>query len=103
MDLLEFIEDAESRFFRTGHDTGANPCALSVWNHLRSYAGLEDLTQHDLMMKHAEDKGWTEAEVTADYAEMKRYREWQRLKHAEREIERLKKTGDFPAEFDWRV
>lgn len=99
--LSEFIESVEASAFRTGHDTGANPCALSVWNRVREYAGLPELTQHDLMMRHAEDKGWTEQEALDDYAKMEQYSEWQSLKQAEQTIKRLRENGEFPDQFDW--
>lgn len=45
---LEFIENIESRFFRTEHDTGANFNALFIWNLVREHAGLPKLDQFDL-------------------------------------------------------
>jgi hypothetical protein len=67
MDLNEFIADVESRHFRTGHDTGAHPSALFVWNLLRQHAGMERLTEDDLIMRHAVDKGWSFERMKDDY------------------------------------
>lgn len=100
-ELLEFILKVEKSSFRTGHDTGANPCALSVWNQLREYAGLSRLTQYDLMMRHAVDMGWTEEEAFEDYAQMERYREWSNLRTAESRVNHVKSNGDLEDEFDW--
>jgi hypothetical protein len=44
----DFIKDVESRHFRTVHDTGANDCAMLVWNIVRDYAGLPRITRDDL-------------------------------------------------------
>jgi hypothetical protein len=77
MNLQEFIEDVEKCHFRTGHDTGANHNALFVWNILRQYAGLEELTRDDLIKRHADDKGWTFEEMKEDY---RQFDEWYRSK-----------------------
>lgn len=47
-DLLEFIKQTESRFFRTDCDTGANPQVLMIWNQVRAFAGLHRLKKTDL-------------------------------------------------------
>ena len=76
MNLQEFIEDVEACNFRTGHDTGANPCALSVWNSLRAYAGLERLTQDDLIQRHADDHGISLDEMKEEY---QKFYDWKAL------------------------
>lgn len=46
--LHPLIADVESRHFRTEADTGANECAMLVWNQLRNFAGLPNLTKAGL-------------------------------------------------------
>ena len=74
-DIKVFIEDMESRFFRTATDTGANPNAMFVWNLVREWAGLDRLTVDDLHRRHAEIDGKRFEDVKQAYEE---YREWQR-------------------------
>ncbi len=42
------MEEVEASHFRTETDTGANPCAMLVWNALRSKFGLPHLEKRDL-------------------------------------------------------
>lgn len=44
----EFIKHVESTQFRTNTDTGANECALLVWNMVRKHVGLPRLDKNDL-------------------------------------------------------
>lgn len=46
--LAEFIERVEQAHFRTDCDTGANECAMLVWNLVRKYAGKPRLRRSDL-------------------------------------------------------
>lgn len=46
-DLLAFIKDVESHFFRTDKDTGANLNAILIWNLVRKHAGLETIYPSD--------------------------------------------------------
>ena len=64
--LLEFIADVESRHFRTQYDTGANINTMIVWNMLRKFAGLDELTRDDLRQRYADEKGWTLEQMIAD-------------------------------------
>lgn len=64
--LLNFINDVESRHFRTQYDTGANMNAMIIWNMVRKFAGLEELTRDDLRQRYADDKGWTLEQMIAD-------------------------------------
>lgn len=64
--LLDFIADVESRHFRTQYDTGANMNAMIIWNMVRKFAGLEELTRDDLRQRHADEKGWTLEQMIAD-------------------------------------
>lgn len=64
--LLDFITDVESRHFRTQYDTGANMNAMIIWNMVRKFAGLEELTRDDLRQRYADDKGWTLEQMIAD-------------------------------------
>lgn len=75
MTLVEFIEDVERCHFRTGHDTGANPTALFIWNIVRGQAGMDMLTKEDLIQRHADDKGISLEAMQRDYAMMDRFRE----------------------------
>lgn len=54
-DLLALVERVEKAHFRTHQDTGANPCALMVWNIVRQEAGLPRLTSRDLMVRALTD------------------------------------------------
>jgi hypothetical protein len=54
MTLLEFIEDIESRFFRSNSDTGANSNALFIWNMVREKADLPKLTHEDLRQRQVD-------------------------------------------------
>lgn len=74
MTLVEFIEDVEKRHFRTGHDTGSNPNALMIWNMVREVAGLERLTQDDLIRRHAESTGRTFEDMKEDYRKLDEYK-----------------------------
>ncbi len=56
--LQEFIADVESRLFRTATDIGANLNALLVWNELREFAELPELTFQDLEAKNPEVAEW---------------------------------------------
>ena len=47
-ELVRFIDDVESRHFRTEHDTGANLNAILIWNCVREYAGMKRITVKDL-------------------------------------------------------
>lgn len=47
-DLIEFISKVEQSHFRTVHDTGANSCAMLIWNLVREYAHLPPLKMSDL-------------------------------------------------------
>lgn len=78
MTLVEFIEDVEKCNFRTGHDTGANPNALMVWNILREYAGLQSLDMDDLIRRHAETDGKTFEDMKQDYIDYDNFRKGQR-------------------------
>ena len=71
--LLNFIEKTEASLFRTNMDTGANPNALIVWNHLREFAGLDDLTHKDLQQRHADDRGITLEEQQEDERKMREF------------------------------
>lgn len=42
------MAEVEAAHFRTVEDTGANPCALLVWNALRRRAGLPWLSKEQL-------------------------------------------------------
>lgn len=64
--LLDFITDVESRHFRTQYDTGANMNAMIIWNMVRKFAGLEELTRDDLRQRYADEKGWTLEQMIAD-------------------------------------
>jgi hypothetical protein len=46
--LLAVMEEIEKEHFRTVEDTGANPCALLVWNALRRRVGLPSVWKEDL-------------------------------------------------------
>lgn len=46
--IMEFIYRVERMDFRTEHDSGANPMAMMMWNHVRVFAGLEKITPEDL-------------------------------------------------------
>ena len=65
MNLQEFIADVEKTQFRTPFDTGANPCALMVWNILRNYAGMDRLTRDDLVQNYADIEGLSFEEMKA--------------------------------------
>ena len=65
--LEDFIQRVEGSFFRTGHDWGANPNALLVWNLVREHAGMDRLTRDDLIRRHAETDGKTFDEIKVDY------------------------------------
>ncbi len=75
MDLGEFIDDIEKCHFRTAHDTGANPCAMMIWNGLREWYGVDSLTIDDLHANHARTDGISVEQVKADY---KAYEQWKR-------------------------
>lgn len=47
-EILAAIKDVESRHFRTCHDTGANSCAMIVWNTFRVNLGLSRIDRDDL-------------------------------------------------------
>lgn len=79
MDLIEFIEQTEKAYFRTNMDTGANMNALFVWNRVREFAGLPELTHDDLSQRHADTRPVPislEAQK-ADEAAMRRITKWQ--------------------------
>jgi hypothetical protein len=44
----DFIKKVEAEHFRTDQDTGANSCALFIWNLVRAHAGLPTLKKSDL-------------------------------------------------------
>lgn len=44
----EFIAKTEASHFRTNSDTGANECAMLVWNMVRQHVGLPRLRLWDL-------------------------------------------------------
>lgn len=46
--LRQFIAGVEARNFRTVHDTGANQNAMFLWNQLRRFAGLPEITRDSL-------------------------------------------------------
>lgn len=77
MTLEEFILDVEKTQFRSPFDTGANPCAMMVWNLLREWAGMERLTTNDLIFKYALDNNWTFERAEKEYKDL---REWQRTR-----------------------
>jgi hypothetical protein len=52
--LETLIQEIEARLFRTDADTGANECALTVWNAVRRYAHLPRITKSDLASYHGE-------------------------------------------------
>ena len=76
--LLDFIDDVESRHFRTQYDTGANINAMIVWNMLRKFAGLDELTRDDLRQRYADEKGWTLEQMREDERRMNEYLQQQR-------------------------
>ncbi len=45
---LAFVEEVEASQFRTDTDTGANECALLIWNMVRKHVGLPRLDKDDL-------------------------------------------------------
>ncbi len=47
-DLMIIMRDIEASHFRTEHDTGANDCALLIWNALRRRVGLPWLEKKHL-------------------------------------------------------
>jgi hypothetical protein len=47
-DLMLIMRDIEASHFRTEHDTGANDCALLIWNALRQRVGLPWLEKKHL-------------------------------------------------------
>lgn len=53
--LRKVVDEVEAAHFRTHTDTGANSCALLVWNRIRAAAQLPHLTQRDLMVRALED------------------------------------------------
>ncbi len=46
--VLNAMKNVEDRHFRTVEDTGANSCAMVVWNTLRENLGLPQITKNDL-------------------------------------------------------
>jgi len=80
MTPVELVADVESRHFRTGHDSGAAPGVLFIWNIVREYAGLEPITRDDLIQRHADELGMTLDEMRKDYAALA-------------EVQRLVKNG----------
>lgn len=46
--LEEFIQSVERDHFRTVHDSGAHPNSLMIWNRVRIFAGMHELTRSDL-------------------------------------------------------
>lgn len=52
--LRQFINESEGKWFRTASDTGANSNALFVWNRLRVWAGMPELTIEDLEARYPE-------------------------------------------------
>jgi len=57
MTLAEFIEDVESRHFRTPYDTGANTNALFIWNQVRELIDLPRLDRDGLIQRYADIDG----------------------------------------------
>lgn len=51
--LRRLVARVERSHFRTQHDTGANDCAMFIWNLVRVEAGLPRITLRDL-------PGWCE-------------------------------------------
>lgn len=47
-DLIKLIDQVEKAHFRTVDDTGANSCAMLIWNIVRNEAGLPRLQLSDL-------------------------------------------------------
>ena len=45
---VDFVKKVEADHFRTVHDTGANDCALFIWNLVRERLGLPRLEKKDL-------------------------------------------------------
>lgn len=78
-DAPEWLADLESRFFRTAHDTGANPNALLIWNLVREQYGLEPLTEDALWQRHADEAGWSEDDLIRERAEWTAFNEWRVL------------------------
>lgn len=76
MNLVEFIQDAERKYFRTESDTGANPNAMFVWNRVREYAGLPILTRENLFENHAALTGESIEEIKEGRVWLERYRTW---------------------------
>lgn len=48
IELHNLIATVEADHFRTDQDTGANSNTLLVWNRVRKYAGLPELTKEQL-------------------------------------------------------
>lgn len=46
--LEDFIARVEAAHFRTQDDTGANECALLIWNMVREFADKPRLRRRDL-------------------------------------------------------
>lgn len=42
---MQFVEKVEKEFFRTDQDIGANSNTLVVWNQVRKWVGLSELTK----------------------------------------------------------
>jgi hypothetical protein len=62
-DLTDFIADVEARHFRTVNDTGANLNALMIWNRVREFAGLPELTMDELAAKYPGGGEWKALKV----------------------------------------
>lgn len=91
MTLVEFVEDYESCHFRTPYDTGANHNAMFIWNGVRQLAGLEALTEDDLIERYyVKDKGMTMDEARAAHKE---FEEWYQSIKDERALNELKRKG----------
>lgn len=57
-ELLDILAEVEREHFRTVHDTGANPCAILIWNALRGKLGLPRVWREDLPKWDEERKGY---------------------------------------------
>jgi len=72
MTLLEFIEDIESRFFRTNSDSGAGHNTLFIWNMVREKAGLPKLTAADLRQRQVD----TSSDPHLTVEKLEEFEEW---------------------------
>lgn len=89
-DLMIFIADTEKAHFRTKDDTGANQCAMLIWNRVRSFAGLEKLYLDDLPAYCPKCKSYHKVGTACVFS-----REYMIDKLVERDIESVKEGFEF--------